>query len=173
MATLTKMDMIKALVEANKVDELKKEKDNSTKLAARMFRTLSNDRVKELYAARIVAEPEKVIKEITKKAEKAAAPASAQRAFKPCKDREGKHTYKKRWMYEELENRSFSPLNSNNKRVLSGAYYVMFYDIEKNLIIVRDPKHWNKVIAKNYCICPFITKAFIDKYLAMTPKTVE
>lgn len=185
MTTLTKMDMIKALVAANQVDELKKEKDDSIKLAARIFRTVSNDRVKELYATRIAANPEKVIEEVTKKAEKAAKaskkaaqkkpaekvpvkeePVEKDAMYQSIEDEEG-NVYKKAWMLEELNSRGFSKLTNRNidVRRLKGEHYLLIYSRFDNKITVKE-LGTGKVVKTTLCICPFIVRAFIDKYMA-------
>lgn len=174
MATLTKMDMIKALVEAKKVEELRKEKDDSLKLASRLFRSLSNEKVKELYFSRIASEPEKVIEEVTEKVIKAAKPQKERATVKEEKepvdpdylsvaDEKG-HVYKKAWVLKVLDEKKFSKLTSKGERRLKGKSKFLVYSIDTNSIVAASIKN-GKIVNKTICACPFITKAFIDKYL--------
>lgn len=174
MTTMTKMDMIKKLVEENKVDEFKKEKDDNTKLASRLFRTLTNESVKELYAARISASPEKAIEEITKKVEKAAkkAPAKEVKAevkekdpmYSPAKDAAG-NEYKKAWVLQELDERGFAPLSglAANVRKLEGKVNTLIYHRNKNILNVKS-NETGAIVQSTMCLCPFIVKSFITKY---------
>lgn len=175
MTTMTKMDMIKKLVEENKVEEFKKEKDDDTKLASRLFRTLTNENVKELYAARISASPEKAIEEITKKVEKAAKKAPAKEEVKaevkekdpmysPAKDAAG-NEYKKAWVLQELDERGFSPLSglALNIRKFEGKTNTLIYHRNKNILNVKS-NETDEIIQSTMCLCPFIVKAFITKY---------
>lgn len=71
MKTLTKMDMIRALVESEKVNELKKDENESIEsLAARLYRSVSSEEVKTLYTERIAQDPVEAIEKVAEKAEK-------------------------------------------------------------------------------------------------------
>lgn len=174
--TLTKMDMIKELIATNSVDEFKKEKDDTVKLASRLFRQLSADKVQALYAERITSAPEEVIEEVTQKVEEAAAPTpTPKKAAKKAKtedeeynyskatDKEG-NEYAKAWVLELLDATKFGALSASKKtRTLECKSNKLIYNRIDNTIQAVS-KETNKKVKKTMAICPFIVKAFIKKY---------
>lgn len=169
MATLTKMEMIKTLVETNNVDEFKKEKDDTFKLAGRLFRTLSADRVKELYEERIKISPEAVLEEVTEKIEKVATKSKTEKAekvdsqYETAKDENG-NSYKKAWVLEFLNSAGFSALRGINeiREIFGEKYYIRYYR-SKNMMIAFSSET-KKEVKRTLCLCPFIVKSFVKKY---------
>lgn len=193
MAVLSKMDMIKALIKENKVEELKQEKDTELKLAARLFRQLNLKQVKEMYAEKIAKEPIAVIEAVTEKVEKAAKKPEtkatkevkkikveetktekpkAEKApkkkvnpkFLPAKDEKG-YEYKKAWVIPVLDNAGFSKLGrSKYKRTLESKTYTQIYDRERNSLEVYKTSQIKKGVAE---------PALVNKTLAICPFIVE
>ena len=193
MAVLSKMDMIKALIKENKVEELKQEKDTELKLAARLFRQLNLKQVKEMYAEKIAKEPIAVIEAVTEKVEKVAKKPEtkaekevkkikveetkaekpkAEKApkkkvnpkFLPAKDEKG-YEYKKAWVIPVLDNAGFSKLGrSKYKRTLESKTYTQVYDRERNVVEVYKTSQIKKGVAE---------PALVNKTLAICPFIVE
>nr|DAD80448.1 MAG TPA: hypothetical protein [Siphoviridae sp. ctYh54] len=193
MAVLSKMDMIKALIKENKVEELKQEKDTELKLAARLFRQLNLKQVKEMYAEKIAKEPIAVIEAVTEKVEKVAKKPETKAAkevkkikveetktekpkaekapkkkvnpkFLPAKDEKG-YEYKKAWVIPVLDNAGFSKLGrSKYKRTLESKTYTQVYDRERNVVEVYKTSQIKKGVAE---------PALVNKTLAICPFIVE
>ena len=193
MAVLSKMDMIKALIKENKVEELKQEKDTELKLAARLFRQLNLKQVKEMYAEKIAKEPIAVIEAVTEKVEKVAKKPETKAAkevkkikveetktekpkaekapkkkvnpkFLPAKDEKG-YEYKKAWVIPVLDNAGFSKLGrSKYKRTLESKTYTQVYDRERNIVEVYKTSQIKKGVAE---------PALVNKTLAICPFIVE
>lgn len=193
MAVLSKMDMIKALIKENKVEDLKQEKDTELKLAARLFRQLNLKQVKEMYAEKIAKEPIAVIEAVTEKVEKAAKKPEvkatkevkkikveetkvekpkAEKApkkkvdpkFLPAKDEKG-YEYKKAWVIPVLDNAGFSKLGRSRwKRTLESKTYTQIYDRERNSLTVYKTSQIKKGVAN---------PAIVNKTPAICPFIVE
>lgn len=155
---ITKMAMIKELAAANMLEEFKKtpEMEEST-LIKHVGRTISKERIEELYKQLENKDTEEILDTVVDVAEKTVSALEID--YTPI-EVDGV-AYKKAWIKKVLDDAEFGKV-SQNSRKKKVRDYVLNYRFDKNRITVT--KNGSK-INSTPALCEYITRHFIQKYV--------